>query len=83
MMSSSPAILPILSSVSYLYRLLDKDDRSVRIAVVEALALIYKMGNLEKFGGGSEGDSDNSVKDAAHIHGFRTKILNQVRNLSA
>ncbi|GJY99066.1 interferon-related developmental regulator family protein [Tanacetum coccineum] len=70
-------------SVSYLYTLLDKDDRSVRIAVVEALALIYKMGNLEKFCGGSKGDSDNSVKDAAHIHGFRTKILNQVRNLSA
>ncbi|GJX73029.1 interferon-related developmental regulator family protein [Tanacetum coccineum] len=70
-------------SVSYLYTLLDKDDRSVRIAVVEALALIYEMGNLEKFGGGSKGDSDNSVKNVAHIHGFRTKILNQVRNLSA
>ncbi|GKE68924.1 interferon-related developmental regulator family protein, partial [Tanacetum coccineum] len=55
-------------SVSYLYTLLDKDDRSVRIAAGEALALIYEMGNLEKFCGGSKGDSDNSVKDAAHIH---------------
>nr|GEV73563.1 hypothetical protein [Tanacetum cinerariifolium] len=70
-------------SVSYLYTLLDKDDRSVRIAAGEALALIYEIGNLEKFCGGFKGDSDNSVKDAAHIHGFRTKILNQVRNLSA
>ena len=62
---------------------MDKDDRSVRIAAGEALALIYEMGNLEKFCGGSKGDSDSSVKDAAHIHGFRRKILNQVRNLSA
>lgn len=70
-------------SVSYLSTLLDKDDRSVRIAAGEALALIYEKGNLEKFCGGSKGDSDSSVKDAAHIHSFRTKILNQVRNLSA
>ena len=62
---------------------MDKDDRSVRIAAGEALALIYEKGNLEKFCGGSKGDSDSSVKDAAHIHGFRRKILNQVRNLSA
>lgn len=70
-------------SVSYLSTLLDKDDRSVRIAAGEALALIYEMGNLEKFCGGSKGDNDSSVKDAAHIHGFRKKILNQVRDLSA
>ncbi|PWA99434.1 interferon-related developmental regulator family protein / IFRD protein family [Artemisia annua] len=69
--------------VSYLSTLLDKDDRSVRIAAGEALALIYEMGDLEKFCGGSKGDSDSSVKDAAHIHSFRRKILNQVRNLSA
>lgn len=76
-------------SVSYLSTLLDKDDRSVRIAAGEALALIYEMGNLEKFCGASKGANDGSApdgvssRDVTHIQGLRAKVVNQVRNLSA
>ncbi|KAI7756099.1 hypothetical protein M8C21_017812 [Ambrosia artemisiifolia] len=48
-------------SVSYFSTLLEKDDRSVRIAAGEALALIYEMGSLEKFCGSSKVISDNSI----------------------
>ncbi|KAL8230965.1 hypothetical protein R6Q57_000743 [Mikania cordata] len=76
-------------SVSYFSSLLEKDDRSVRIAAGEALALIYEMGNLEKFCGSSKVISDSSVngdissRDVNYIHGMRAKVLNQVRDLSA
>ncbi|XP_071710283.1 uncharacterized protein [Rutidosis leptorrhynchoides] len=77
-------------SVSYFSTLLEKDDRSVRIAAGEALALIYEMGNLEKFcSGGPKSTSDTSVdngissRDVFHIQGLRSKVLNQVRDLSA
>lgn len=76
-------------SVAYFSTLLEKDDRSVRIAAGEALALIYEMGNLEKFCGSSKVTSNGSVSDGVssrdvnHIHGLRAKILNQVRDLSA
>ncbi|XP_030466598.1 uncharacterized protein LOC115685651 [Syzygium oleosum] len=72
-------------SISYLSGLLDKDDRSVRIAAGEALAVIFEMGSLEKFcsqvkdtGGGSTQDG----KELVHMHGLKAKVLNQVRNLS-
>ncbi|XAR48420.1 hypothetical protein NMG60_11031242 [Bertholletia excelsa] len=58
-------------SISFLSTLLDKDDRSIRIAAGEALALIFEGGNFEKFS-----------PEYAHIQGLRGKILNQVRNLS-
>lgn len=72
-------------SISYLSGLLDKDDRSVRIAAGEALAVIFEIGSLEKFcsqvkdaGGGSTQEG----KELAHMHGLRGKVLNQVRNLA-
>ncbi|PSS19708.1 Interferon-related developmental regulator like, partial [Actinidia chinensis var. chinensis] len=76
-------------SISYFLTLLDKDDRSIRIAAGEALALIFEMGNLEKFCGEAKASSDssdhekNDSRNFAHIQGLRAKILNQVRNLSA
>ncbi|KAM7520944.1 hypothetical protein LguiB_019906 [Lonicera macranthoides] len=75
-------------SISYLSTLLDKDDRSVRIAAGEALALIFEMGSLEKFSAVSKSSSDSSVgegsnsQDNIHIQGLRGKVLNQVRILS-
>lgn len=44
----------------------------MRIAAGEALALIFEIGNLERF----------SNQDITHIQGLKAKILNQVRNLS-
>lgn len=70
--------------------MLDKDDRSVRIAAGEALALIFEVGSLEKFFVEPKGLGDNSIQEGniqreglAHIQGLKAKILNQVRNLSA
>ena len=69
--------------ISYFSTLLDKDDRSVRIAAGEALALIFEMGNLEKFSGEAKVSSDSSIcRELTHIQGVRAKILNQVKNLS-
>ncbi|CAI9282017.1 unnamed protein product [Lactuca saligna] len=77
-------------SVSYLSTLLEKDDRSVRIAAGDALALIYEMGNLEKFCGASKPTTNDasatdgiSSRDVTHIQGLRAKVVNQVKNLSA
>ncbi|KAK1366912.1 interferon-related developmental regulator 1 [Heracleum sosnowskyi] len=75
-------------SITYLSSLLDKDDRSIRIAAGEGLALIFEMGNLEKFSVSATGPSDSSNPDGknarefTHIQGLRAKILNQVRSLS-
>ncbi|KDP41629.1 hypothetical protein JCGZ_16036 [Jatropha curcas] len=76
--------------ISYFSGLLDKDDRTVRIAAGEALALIFEMGNLEKFTTEAKDSSDslapegNKSRDRLmHIHGLKAKILNQVRDLSA
>lgn len=75
--------------VSYFSTLLDKDDRSVRIAAGEALALIYEMGNLEKFCGASKPTNDGpapdgiSSRDVTHIQGLRAKVVIQVRDLAA
>ncbi|KAK9270435.1 hypothetical protein L1049_026014 [Liquidambar formosana] len=70
-------------SISYFSSLLDKEDRSVRIAAGEALALIFEMGSLEKFSVEAKGSSDGSQERFTHIQGLKAKILNQVRNLSA
>nr|GMD99460.1 interferon-related developmental regulator 1-like [Ipomoea batatas] len=75
-------------SISYFSSLLDKDDRSVRIAAGEALALIFEVGNLEKFAGEAKGSGDGSTdegsksRELVHIQGLRSKVLNQVRSLS-
>lgn len=79
-----------LETISYFSGLLEKDDRSVRIAAGEALALIFEMGYLEKFATEVKGSTDGSVpggnksrEGSMHIQGLKAKILNQVRNLSA
>ncbi|KAK8624267.1 hypothetical protein V6N13_065616 [Hibiscus sabdariffa] len=76
-------------SIAYLSTLLDKDDRSVRIAAGEALAVIFEMGSLEKFAAEAKGSSNGSISEGnkskegfSHIQGLRGKILNQVRDLS-
>ncbi|KAL7127566.1 hypothetical protein ABFS83_14G261300 [Erythranthe nasuta] len=75
-------------SMSYFSTLLEKDDRSLRIAAGEALALIFEMGSLEKFCGDSKVssvpsvDEGNDSRKSMHIHGLKNKILNQVRALS-
>ncbi|KAA3488740.1 interferon-related developmental regulator 1-like [Gossypium australe] len=76
-------------SITYLSGLLDKDDRSVRIAAGEALAVIFEMGSLEKFAAETKGSSDGSVSEGnkskevfSYIQGLKGKILNQVRDLS-
>lgn len=68
---------------------MDKDDRTLRIAAGEALALIFEIGSLEKFCGETKDSSDTSideVKDSRklmYLHGLRTKVLGQVRGLSS
>lgn len=69
-------------SISYFSTLLDKDDRSIRIAAGEALALIFETGSLEKFSSESKGSNDGSREEYIHLQGLKGKILNQVRNLS-
>lgn len=76
-------------SISYLSSLLDKDDRAVRIAAGEALALIFEIGVLEKFSAEAKGSTDGSTLEGSkprewfiHIQGLKGKILNQVKNLS-
>ncbi|XP_075097042.1 uncharacterized protein LOC107813216 isoform X1 [Nicotiana tabacum] len=75
-------------SISYFSTLLDKDDRAVRIAAGEALALVFEVGNLEKFSVEDKGSSDSSTDEAnkskniLHIQGLRAKVLNQMRSLS-
>lgn len=66
-------------SISYFSTLLEKDDRSVRMAAGEALALIFEIGNVEKF---STQEGNNNSRDVIHIQGLKAKILNQVRSLS-
>lgn len=76
-------------SISYLSSLLDKDDRSVRIAAGEALALIFEIGSLEKFSVGTKSSDDGSTdegnkpREYVHIQGLKAKIINQARDLSA
>uniref|UniRef100_A0A6M2F5C7 Interferon-related developmental regulator N-terminal domain-containing protein n=1 Tax=Populus davidiana TaxID=266767 RepID=A0A6M2F5C7_9ROSI len=77
-------------SISYLSTLLDKDDRSVRISAGEALALIFETGSIEKFAAENKTPRDGSVLEGnksregyTHILGLKSKILNQVRSLSA
>ncbi|XP_021662837.2 uncharacterized protein LOC110651748 isoform X2 [Hevea brasiliensis] len=77
-------------SISFFSDLLDKDDRSIRIAAGETLALIFEMEGLEKFTAEAEGSTDGSVQEGkksweefTQVQGLKTKILNQVRSLSA
>ena len=59
----------------------------MRIAAGEALALIFEMGSLEKFSGGAKDDGSaqegSKARDYIHIQGLKSKIVNQVKSLSA
>ncbi|RDX64048.1 Interferon-related developmental regulator 1, partial [Mucuna pruriens] len=76
------------NSISYLSSLLDKEDRSVRIAAGEALAVIFENGIIEKFSVDSKSTSDmtqeeiNRQESYTHIQGLKGKVINQVKNLS-
>ncbi|KAI4337053.1 hypothetical protein L6164_015510 [Bauhinia variegata] len=76
------------NSISYLSSLLDEEDRSVRIAAGEALAVIFEIGSVERFSGESKIPSDktgdeNKVQESyAHVQGLKGKVVNQVKNLS-
>ncbi|KAF4361320.1 hypothetical protein CsatB_007445 [Cannabis sativa] len=76
-------------SLTYLSSLLDKEDRAVRIAAGEALALIFEIGSLDKFSIEAKSSSDGSSQEESkprqyiHIQGLKAKVINQVRSLSA
>ncbi|KAK7321642.1 hypothetical protein VNO77_32476 [Canavalia gladiata] len=76
------------NSITYLSSLLDKEDRRVRMAAGEALALIFEIGIIEKFSAGSKGASDmaqeerNQQESYTHLQGLKGKVINQVKNLS-
>ncbi|KAF6159759.1 hypothetical protein GIB67_030017 [Kingdonia uniflora] len=79
----------LLEWLAFFSNLLDKDDRSVRIAAGEAIALIFEIGSLEKLLSKSKSATDTldcedtcSRGDYTLIQGLRGKILNQVRDLS-
>lgn len=66
---------------------MDKDDRSVRIAAGEALAVIFEVGDFERFFSEKNGSSDSTDKDTrdgyVHLKGLRGKVLNQVKDLAS
>ncbi|KAL1217201.1 hypothetical protein V5N11_021789 [Cardamine amara subsp. amara] len=69
-------------TVTYLSSLLEKDDRSVRIAAGEALALIFELGTLEKFSAEVKGTANGTVREGkAGGKGSAKKDLNTQRNL--
>jgi len=76
------------SSISYLSGLLDKEDRSVRIAAGEALALIFEIGVIDKFSAQSDNASDAAqegskpLESYIFLQGLKGKVLNQCKTLS-
>ncbi|TKY74977.1 Interferon-related developmental regulator 1 [Spatholobus suberectus] len=76
------------NSISYLSSLLDKEDRSVRIAAGEALALIFEIGVIDKFSAGSDSASDTTqeenkpLESYIFLQGLKGKVINQCKNLS-
>ncbi|KAH0916006.1 hypothetical protein HID58_030452 [Brassica napus] len=73
-------------TVTYLSTLLEKDDRSVRIAAGEALALMFELGILEKFDAEVKGSDNGSVKEERealiNMHRLISKVTDQVRDLA-
>ncbi|CAJ1973466.1 unnamed protein product [Sphenostylis stenocarpa] len=76
------------NSISYLSSLLDKEDRSVRIAAGEALALFFEIGVVDKFSAQSDSASDTTqegcqpLESYIFLQGLKGKVLNQCKNLS-
>ena len=72
--------------MTYLSTLLEKDDRSVRIAAGEALALMFELGILEKFDAEDKGSDNGSVKEESealiNMHRLISKVTDQVRDLA-
>ncbi|KOM42227.1 hypothetical protein LR48_Vigan04g242500 [Vigna angularis] len=75
-------------TISYLSGLLDKEDRSVRIAAGEALALIFEIGVIDKFSAQSDNASDATqegskpLESYIFLQGLKGKVLNQCKKLS-
>ncbi|KAF9621194.1 hypothetical protein IFM89_016688, partial [Coptis chinensis] len=73
-------------SLSYFSNLLYMDDLSIQMAVGEALALIFEIGNLPKFSNETKMLTGTSVHEEsegnASIEGLKDTILKQVRTLS-
>lgn len=76
------------SSIAYLSGLLDKEDRSVRIAAGEALALIFEIGVIDKFSTEAKNASDATQEESKpqesyiFLQGLKGKVINQCKNLS-
>ncbi|KAK7283252.1 hypothetical protein RIF29_12654 [Crotalaria pallida] len=76
------------NSISYLSSLLDKEDRSVRIAAGEALALIFEIGVIDKYSAESKCAGDTSQEESkpqesyTFLQGLKGKVINQCKNLS-
>lgn len=72
-------------SISHFSTLLEKDDRALRMAAGEAVALIFEIGQLVKFRNDETNSGDEINKPTEgyiQIQGLRGKITNQVRDLS-
>ncbi|KAL0885448.1 hypothetical protein Bca101_009430 [Brassica carinata] len=76
-------------TVTYLSTLMETDDRSVRIAAGEALALLFEMGTLEKFDAKAKGSANVSVQERSvsqealiNMDILISKVTNQVRDLA-
>ncbi|RDX82193.1 Interferon-related developmental regulator 1, partial [Mucuna pruriens] len=74
------------NSISYLSSLLDKEDRSVRIAAGEALALIFEIGVIDKFSVDRVSDTTQEeskpLDSYIFLQGLKGKVINQCKNLS-
>lgn len=77
-------------SISFLSALLDKDDRIVRIAAGEAVALIFEIARLDRLSTEENSNNEDSNDDGAqhgrgrlsYIETLKGKIITQARNLS-
>ncbi|KAL1310410.1 hypothetical protein HN51_053040 [Arachis hypogaea] len=71
------------NQISYLSGLLDKEDRTVRIAAGEALALIFEIGTTEKFYTDSRSAEESKTQESyICLQGLKGKVINQCRDLS-
>ncbi|KAK7311378.1 hypothetical protein RJT34_09487 [Clitoria ternatea] len=76
------------NSISYLASLLDKEDRSVRIAAGEALALIFEIGVIDKFSAESKSANETTQEESKplesyiFLQGLKGKVINQCKKLS-
>lgn len=65
---------------------MDKEDRSVRIAAGEALALIFEINRFEKFTKVNDSEHQGGSKlphdGLAYVDVLKGKLLTQARNLS-